>query len=82
MHRFCAKFLKSAGRKLRNVNVYQFLLQQRLCFLLRIPFLKEKVSDDLIYAQDAINFLSCLGTYAAVSTDLHVFLVFTHFLVM
>ncbi|XP_032436129.1 cilia- and flagella-associated protein 69 [Xiphophorus hellerii] len=27
----------------------------------RIPFLKEKVSDDLIYAQDAINFLSCLG---------------------
>uniref|UniRef100_A0A3B5RBM9 Cilia- and flagella-associated protein 69 ARM repeats domain-containing protein n=1 Tax=Xiphophorus maculatus TaxID=8083 RepID=A0A3B5RBM9_XIPMA len=82
MHRFCAKFLKSAGRKLRNVNVYQFLLQQRLCFLLRIPFLKEKVSDDLIYAQDAINFLSCLGTYAAVSTDLHVFLVFTHFLVI
>ncbi|XP_054910996.1 cilia- and flagella-associated protein 69-like isoform X1 [Poeciliopsis prolifica] len=27
----------------------------------RIPFLKEKASDDLIYPQDAINFLSCLG---------------------
>uniref|UniRef100_M4AP28 Cilia- and flagella-associated protein 69 ARM repeats domain-containing protein n=1 Tax=Xiphophorus maculatus TaxID=8083 RepID=M4AP28_XIPMA len=37
---------------------YASFLCERLCFLLRIPFLKEKVSDDLIYAQDAINFLS------------------------
>ncbi|XP_043993679.1 cilia- and flagella-associated protein 69-like [Gambusia affinis] len=35
-----------------------------LCEILeisRFPFLKERTSDDLIYAEDAINFLSCLG---------------------
>lgn len=32
-----------------------------LCHL-RFPFLKEKTSDELTYAQDAIDFLSHIGT--------------------
>uniref|UniRef100_A0A3B5KNX1 Cilia- and flagella-associated protein 69 ARM repeats domain-containing protein n=1 Tax=Xiphophorus couchianus TaxID=32473 RepID=A0A3B5KNX1_9TELE len=77
-----AQIIDICAEKVIERPKYASFLCERLCFLLRIPFLKEKVSDDLIYAQDAINFLSCLGSYAAVSTDLHVFLVFTHFLVM
>ncbi|XP_047239897.1 cilia- and flagella-associated protein 69-like isoform X2 [Girardinichthys multiradiatus] len=32
-----------------------------ICFLLRFPFLKERTSDELIYAQDATEFLSNMG---------------------
>lgn len=33
-----------------------------VCFNRSLPFLKEKASDELTYAQDVIEFLSHMGT--------------------
>ncbi|XP_014852045.1 PREDICTED: cilia- and flagella-associated protein 69 isoform X1 [Poecilia mexicana] len=55
-----AKIINICGEKVIERPKYAPFLCEILK-ISRIPFLKGKASDDLIYAQDAINFLSCLG---------------------
>lgn len=61
MRSFCVKLLKSAGKTLQNLEFTPNLYQQHLCFVPRFPFLKERTSDELIYAQDVAVFLSNMG---------------------
>ena len=67
---FCVRHFKFVGKKLRYFKhalkktfVVTSSEHQHVALLhLRLPFLKEKASDELNYAQDVIEFLSHMGT--------------------
>lgn len=60
---------KSVGMMCKHSNVSQKMVvlflsrcQHGALFYGRLPFLKEKTSDELTYTQDVIEFLSHMGT--------------------
>lgn len=61
LHQFCVKLFKSAGKNKTNQEHLNIFLVSASLFVFRLPFLKERTSDELTFRQDVTQFLSHTG---------------------